>query len=491
MSDKQQPSHALGACTTSVIVALTSFKYAITRSPERITLNKSEQLVRRRLVVLILLLSVLSAGLPAAHYSGGIANAASSAANVGLQKQTAPSNIGGTGKKAEVDQAAALCGAPADSAPVAGSKPVITALSDRYCNTEHLMLGLDDDLGVGLSQAGAVDASTFVLFLNGREAISAGGNATYDQFHKRLIFHLQRDPANVAAWTRILGAPTALHQPVSVALGVATKETPHPQPSIVGKDGAEPSFDFRMISAWRLTIAILVIGAILALVWGNARRTAILKDNLVPQIEPARQPYSLGRWQMAFWFSLIIAAYLFLFILLDDYNTISQQALVLMGISGATAFAAIEIDVKKDSPADAANRGLRLLGINSWDDVLRIRAEIADRQQQLGSTTAPPSTTTQAQLAAEILDRQFKLRTYEGAIAPFVTQRWFRDLVTDLNGTALHRLQVFCWTWVLGGIFLYGVWRDLAMPNFSSTLLALMGISSAGYVGFKYPEVQD
>ena len=52
-------------------------------------------------------------------------------------------------------------------------------------------------------------------------------------------------------------------------------------------------------------------------------------------------------------------------------------------------------------------------------------------------------------------------------------------------------LQVFCWTCVLGAVFLFGVYRNLAMPNFSNTLLALMAISSAGYVGFKYPEAQS
>jgi hypothetical protein len=29
------------------------------------------------------------------------------------------------------------------------------------------------------------------------------------------------------------------------------------------------------------------------------------------------------------------------------------------------------------------------------------------------------------------------------------------------------------------------------MPNFGTTLLALMAISSAGYVGFKFPEAQS
>jgi hypothetical protein len=38
---------------------------------------------------------------------------------------------------------------------------------------------------------------------------------------------------------------------------------------------------------------------------------------------------------------------------------------------------------------------------------------------------------------------------------------------------------------------LYSVYRNLAMPEFNGTLLMLMGISSAGYVGFKIQEVNN
>jgi len=47
------------------------------------------------------------------------------------------------------------------------------------------------------------------------------------------------------------------------------------------------------------------------------------------------------------------------------------------------------------------------------------------------------------------------------------------------------------WTLLLGAIFLYGVYSELTMPQFSATLLAVMGISGAGYVGFKFPEAQQ
>jgi hypothetical protein len=193
---------------------------------------------------------------------------------------------------------------------------------------------------------------------------------------------------------------------------------------------------------------------------------------------------------MAFWFTLIFAAFVFLYALLSDTNTISAQALALMGISGTTALAAVGVDAYKDSPADAVNRGLRALGLNSYADVQRLKQEILDRQNEL-SGAAPLTAPRRAQLQTEIQDRMNILRTYEDKVRPFVTQGWFRDMTTDLNGIAIHRLQVFCWTLLLGAVFVIEVYRELSMPEFSGNLLALMAISSAGYVGFKFPEVNS
>jgi hypothetical protein len=41
---------------------------------------------------------------------------------------------------------------------------------------------------------------------------------------------------------------------------------------------------------------------------------------------------------------------------------------------------------------------------------------------------------------------------------------------------------------VLGFIFIGHVYRDLAMPEFNTTLLGLMGISAGTYLGLKIPE---
>ena len=53
---------------------------------------------------------------------------------------------------------------------------------------------------------------------------------------------------------------------------------------------------------------------------------------------------------------------------------------------------------------------------------------------------------------------------------------------------SIQRFQMFVWTLILGIIFVVSVYKDLSMPEFSGTLLGLMGISSGTYLGFKFPE---
>jgi hypothetical protein len=189
-----------------------------------------------------------------------------------------------------------------------------------------------------------------------------------------------------------------------------------------------------------------------------------------------------------------------------DTNTISSQALALMGISGTTALVAVEIDALKDSPADAANRGLQALGLKTYDDVQRVQQEIDLRRAELaglpsgatpggepkhGKHTPSPLEERRKQLQFEIQDRDNILRTYNVKIQPFLTQGWFKDITSDINGTTIHRLQALCWTFALGAVFVITVYRTLAMPDFNGTLLTLMGISGASYVGFKFPEVNS
>jgi hypothetical protein len=69
-----------------------------------------------------------------------------------------------------------------------------------------------------------------------------------------------------------------------------------------------------------------------------------------------------------------------------------------------------------------------------------------------------------------------------------ISNGFFIDILSDGDGISFHRFQIAVWTVVLGCVFVWGVYRNMAMPDFDPSLLTLMGISSGTYVGFKIPE---
>ena len=72
--------------------------------------------------------------------------------------------------------------------------------------------------------------------------------------------------------------------------------------------------------------------------------------------------------------------------------------------------------------------------------------------------------------------------------ASSVSQGFWKDIVSDKTGrVALDRLQMVVWSVLLGGLYLHSVLVYVTMPDFSATLLGLMGLSSGTYVGFKMP----
>jgi hypothetical protein len=390
------------------------------------------------------------------------------------------------------------------------SGPLISG-TDKANNNIQSHVGLNGKLWVVLTQQLPHSPEKYALFMNGVEvkgldpalktSYQAEGEAPMDA----LVFTLQRNKNNDSFWRELLGSVVGMHVPVVISLGERSAEGKHARPTIEGSSITAASFEFEVIGVWRLVVALAAVIAVISLVWGHARTRTTLRDSYLPQIQPSQQTYSLARWQMAFWFTLIFAAFVCLFVVLWDTNTISSQALALMGISGATALAAVAIDVVKDSPAHATNRGLQALGLKTYADVLRVQQEIASRKTELaglepsaspadalakhGEHLRSPTEERRRQLQIEIQDRDNILRTYNTKIQPFLTQGWFKDITTDINGTAIHRLQAVCWTLALGAVFVITVYRTLAMPDFNGNLLTLMGISSAGYVGFKYPEV--
>ena len=428
----------------------------------------------------------------------------------------------------------AVQSAASDAAPAPAATRITALLLAPSGQTASDHLALNDKLAVVVDPVPTHPAEQYVLFLNDTEVkgLAPADYATLQNGQRALVFKLVRNSDNGAFWRQMLGSPTRSRVRFTVGLGERAEPCNTSQPckspnvTIRGVDasGKPMGFDFVLISWASLALAVAAVVGAVALIWGHARNNTTLRDNLLPQLPPQQQTYSLARWQMAFWFVLVFGSFIFLYLLLWDYNTVSTQALALMGISSATALAAVAMDAAKDSPADAVNRALQALGLYTHADVLRVGQELNDRKAQVPGAqqdcdaSAAAAIKTQhaaaashgdtklakaaaeahelagiaqrrlAQLQAEIQDRLNIQRAYTDKTKPFISQGWLKDLTTDINGPTLHRIQVLCWTVVLGFIFIIGVYRDLAMPDFSATLLALMGISGAGYVGFKWPE---
>jgi len=368
----------------------------------------------------------------------------------------------------------------------------LAAVDDKgaLVTADRAAVGLNGKLALVLKvDAGVVvDPGKAVLYLEGR-AIPGLNDTIYRANDRALIFHLQRTADNATAWQPLLASPGLTPRAVAVGLLLQAPAPGAPFALLAQEDHQQPTFDLVLISWPWLVAAGLAALAVVGVVLYYARGSNLLRDPLLPQLAPIEQPFSLGRTQMAWWFVLVFCAYAFLFVLLWDYNTLTSPALALMGLSGGTAVFAASIDAGKDTPIDTANDALRAIGLRTYADLQQIEAELEQHRAALRQLPAGADQ-EQQRLQAEIDARLQKQRTHQEITRPFVSQGWWRDLSTDINGPALHRVQLIFWMVIFGGMFVVELYRNLSMPQFSQLQLSLMGITSAGYLGFKFPEQQ-
>ncbi len=319
------------------------------------------------------------------------------------------------------------------------------------------------------------ELSKSILYLDGRPL--KGTKPQVDVAHNTLSFELKRTNTDESkkAWAAILGAPTDFTRILPVAIGFDDG-------FVVPSDATTEFTIFRQGFALWLPLAIFLFAVILFfwLVPGSA----ILRDSGPPPGNEKLKPYSLGRTQMAFWFFVVLASYLLIWIVTGDRDTLPQSALALIGISASTALGAVMVDASKLSAAETQLRSLKaeksgldqrvaqlepaIAAAGAQDDTKR---EFADKKGRLEQVNQSIEALTPTLAAAES--------------AGFLT-----DILTDVDGVSLHRFQIVIWTLVLGFIFWTSVYETLAMPEFPGTLLALMGISNGTYIGFKFPEKQ-
>ncbi len=375
----------------------------------------------------------------------------------------------------------AVAATPQATPPPAPS-PKVTAITEGH-------LELDATVSVDVQDleewAATNDASKLVPYINGR-AINGNYPEAILPTKNHVQFHLELTPDNKDVWIDLLGEPAGLRTPVAFSVG---PEGRGPFDSTMDRHNKVP---LTVISpVYGLVALFVVLGTLFILIW-LARSTSLIRERGV-KIPGKLRPYNLGRWQMAFWFFLVYASYTTIWLITDALDTITPSLLGLMGISAGTALGEALIDTGKDDANDAQLESLVAAK-------LALEQSVPDLQAQLNAVSAKtaPSledTASRDSLNKQLQDSRTRLAQVSHQIdvltppeSRAVSDGFLRDILADSTGYSFHRFQIFAWTIILGIIFVSAVYNTLNMPEFSPTLLGLMGLSSGTYIGFKFPE---
>lgn len=389
-----------------------------------------------------------------------------------------PGRAAATPPQDSTPQSARMSAAPQAAGPrVTEVAPRAATMGDRV---RLRVAGLPEMLGQKNRPA-----RDLVLYLDGRalrevraEPVGPGGDV--------VEFRLLRSEASRDAWNAVLAKPGADGRVVTVSTGFPDERELPPAPGGLRLDLLD--------RFW-----LWVVGVFLLLVVGALSRYSDLLRDPAPTAlgEGERRPYSLARFQMAFWFCVILASYLFLLLVTRDHETLNAQSLVLLGIGAATLVVAAGVDAGKRDRAAREAAEARALAERQSTYVAELEAEHGRVDTAVARSTAPPAEAAALPvLSARLQAERAERNDLERRAAEVASRRWpasesfLQDLLTDANGISLHRFQMLVWTLVLGSVFLYRVYTELAMPEFGATLLTLLGISSGVYVGLKVPEQQ-
>ncbi|MEH2164300.1 MAG: hypothetical protein V7K38_25440 [Nostoc sp.] len=271
-----------------------------------------------------------------------------------------------------------------------------------------------------------------------------------------LAFRLERTDSSQAAWNALLGR--ANRYSINVIAGVGC---PRKLAIPVSNPLSPPQLKIVLFS-WRFWLCLFLLVAIVLIFIRYCRSTLrspgiegvysqkeviggqellipekadLDKENRKSRIAQFflgrkklnRNPFSLSISQLAFWTFLIFGAYLIIYGITGDYtNVLTSQSLVLLGINSVTAF------------------------------------------------------------GTSLIDGQGNERKRKGSQR--ISEGFFYDILSDINGVNFHRFQTFIWTVAIGLFFVWEVIKNLAMPEFDETLLTLQGISAATYLGLRGQE---
>ncbi len=354
---------------------------------------------------LVIIIAVCACPITSSAQANNNANAssASSSPSPSPSADTKPKPANPAAEGAKQAEPAPVNSGAADTKP--GNGPAATDLSSVRVTGVSGDLALFNTISVTVAnlplllKAAGNDYSKIVLYVDG---FPLKGITPRPGEDNNLKFDLKRtdNDDTKKSWNSLLGRPTLplpKQKKVSVTVGVLN------QPPVDTDYKDDKKFPMTVINVYGYWIfaAALVLFLVLFIRW--ARHSDVLRVG--PRLADGQlQRYSLGRCQMAYWFFLVAASYVFIWMVTSEYGVLPGSVLGLIGISAGTALGAAIIDTSG-----------------------------------AGSVSA--------------------------AAISHPTSGFFTDIFSDDEGKlTFHRFQIVVWSIVLGIIFVASVYNVLTMP---------------------------
>lgn len=361
-----------------------------------------------------------------------------------------------------------------------------------------------EDLSALYAEA-ACENEDIILYLNDRPLVGTTPEPPSNPTSSILHFPLRRTDQTHDVWSDILGSPTSDSRLLRISVGL---ENAFAIPSDV-------EVELDVLRSFWIGLWISVVVILMITFFVMAYRSDILRDIGPPVPNGKQKQYSLARVQAACWFFIILVSYLFISTMTDDYGSaITGTVLGLMGISLGTTVGSAFVDASKADTIQTRKKDVeeKVAEVSQLRESLKLDKEaqeqrvkdlkeaLTEKKKNETSSSSDDIAEAEAQLRVakskldEIKDRQAsttKTKTAEEQHLKKLSnesENFLVDILSDASGLSFHRFQIFAWTLVLGIIFIYQVYRNLAMPEFDASLLAVLGISAGTYLGFKIPE---
>jgi hypothetical protein len=375
------------------------------------------------------------------------------------------------------------CTAALGNAMVEDAYKFVAPPHDQAPNTDVKEVALGDVIELKITNLSDMLKNcanqTIVLYLNGYSMTSLKPGPLTIPSDNTLRFTLKFISDVRTTWVPILGYPSFNPRNVVVSAGV--------QGQYPVKSGPKATLQLQTIGNFWFVVWLALFALLVYAFYWCVRNTNIIRDG-DPADEAAgiRRTYSLSKTQGAVWLFVILAAYLLIGLVTGDFaNSINSTGLILLGIGAGTVLGSAVIDASKDAQNGAADAKA----------IADTKAKLDGLDQDLvktGRALANPSLTPQerAFLVRMKVDQRAEEEATLSAYRKLTGQneQFLTDILSDANGVSFHRFQMAAWTLVLALVFIKGVYENLAMPTFDTTLMGLLGLSSATYLGLKIPE---